>query len=76
MFGAGRREDGARYVIAVEVPGHAGHGQHGAGQGFREFSRLAGAFQPGDPLVYGGGVPPAAWPARRIAGRAGLGGWW
>jgi hypothetical protein len=54
--GTGRRQDIARYVIAVEVPGHAGHSEHDAGPGFQEFSRLAGAFQPEDPLVYGGQV--------------------
>jgi hypothetical protein len=55
-FGTDRREDIARYVIAVEVPGHAGHSEHDADPGFREFSRLADAFQPEDPLVYGGQV--------------------
>jgi hypothetical protein len=54
--GTGRRQDIARYVIAVEVPGHAEHSEHDAHPGFQEFSRLADAFQPEDPLVYGGQV--------------------
>jgi hypothetical protein len=55
-FGTGRRQDIATYVIAVEVPGHAEHSEHDADPGFQEFSRLADAFQPEDPLVYGGQV--------------------
>ena len=55
-FGADPRQDIARYVIAVEVPGHAQHSQHDADSGFQEFNRLAGAFQPEAPLVYGGQV--------------------
>jgi hypothetical protein len=43
-------------VIAVEVPSHAEHSQHDADPGFQEFNRLADAFQPEDPLVYGGQV--------------------
>jgi len=37
-------------------PSHAEHSQHDADPGFQEFSRLADAFQPEDPLVYGGQV--------------------
>jgi hypothetical protein len=70
-FGAGQRDGIARYVIAVEVAGHAGPSQHDAGPRFREFSRLAGAFEPGDPLVCGGQALHAAWPARRVGVRAG-----
>jgi hypothetical protein len=55
-FGTDRRGDIARYVIAVEVPGHAEHSQHDADPGFQEFNRLADAFQPEGPLVYGGQV--------------------
>jgi hypothetical protein len=40
----------------VEVPSHAEHSEHDADPGFQEFSRLADAFQPKDPLVYGGQV--------------------
>jgi hypothetical protein len=54
--GTGRRQDIARYVIAVEVPSHAEHSEHDADPGFQEFNRLADAFQPEDPLVYGGQV--------------------
>jgi hypothetical protein len=55
-FGTDSREDVAKYVIAVEVPGHAQHSEHDADPGFQEFNRLADAFQPEDPLVYGGEV--------------------
>jgi len=55
-FGTDRRDDIAKYVIAVEVPGHAEHSQHDADPGFQQFNRLADAFQPEDPLVYGGQV--------------------
>src|SRR6478672_1466701 len=55
-FGTDRRDDIAKYVIAVEVPSHAEHGQHDADPGFQEFNRLADAFQPEDPRVYGGQV--------------------
>jgi hypothetical protein len=64
-FGAGQREEVARYVIVVEVPGHAGHSEHDAGPGFREFSRLAGALQPEGPA--GSRRKDAA---RRLAGAA------
>ena len=55
-FGTDRRQDIAKYVIAVEVPSHAEHSEHDADPGFQEFNRLADAFQPEDPLVYGGQV--------------------
>ena len=55
-FGTDPRQDIAKYVIAVEVPGHAQHSQHDADPGFQEFNRLADAFQPEAPLVYGGQV--------------------
>ena len=55
-FGTDRRDDIVKYVIAVEVPSHAEHSEHDADPGFQEFSRLADAFQPEDPLVYGGRV--------------------
>ena len=34
-FGTDRRDDIAKYVIAVEVPGHAEHSQHDADPGFQ-----------------------------------------
>jgi hypothetical protein len=55
-FGTDRREDVVKYVIAVEVPGHAEHSEHDADPGFQEFNRLADALQPEGPLVYGGEV--------------------
>jgi hypothetical protein len=55
-FGTDRREDIVKYVIAVEVPSHAEHSEHDADPGFQEFNRLADAFQPENPLVYGGQV--------------------
>lgn len=55
-FGTDRREDIAKYVIAVEVPSHAQHREHDADPGFQEFNRLADALQPVEPLVYGGEV--------------------
>ena len=38
----------------MEVPSHAEHSEHDADPGFQEFNRLADAFQPEDPSVYGG----------------------
>jgi len=55
-FGTDDRNDVAKYVIAVEVPGHAAHPEHDADPGFQEFNRLADLLQPEDPLVYGGEV--------------------
>ena len=43
-------------MIAVEVPSYAEHSEHDADPGFQEFNRLADAFKPEDPLVYGGQV--------------------
>ena len=37
-------------------PSHAEHSEHDTDPGFQEFNRLADAFQPEDPLVYGGQV--------------------
>jgi hypothetical protein len=51
-FGTDRRQDIAKYVIAVEVPSRAQHSQHGTDPGFQEFNRLADAFQPEDLPVY------------------------
>jgi hypothetical protein len=48
-FGTDGRGDIAKYAIVVEVPSHAEHSEH-------EFNRLADAFQPEHPLVYGGEV--------------------
>jgi len=55
-FGTDDRPGVAKYVIAVEVPGHAAHSEHDADPGFQEFNRLADLLQPEDPLVYGGEV--------------------
>ena len=55
-FGTDDRNDLAKYVITVEVPGHAAHSVHDADPGFQEFNRLADLLQPEDPLVYGGEV--------------------
>ena len=55
-FGTDDRNDVAKYVIAVEVPGHAAHSEHDADPGFQEFNHLADLLQPEDPLVYGGEV--------------------
>jgi len=55
-FGTDGRDDIAKYAIVVEVPGHAEHSAHDADPGFQEFNRLADAFQPEHPLVYGGEV--------------------
>jgi hypothetical protein len=55
-FGTDRRQDVAKYVIAVEVPSHAEHSMHDADPGFQEFNRLADMLQPEDPLVYGAEV--------------------
>lgn len=55
-FGTDKREGLAKYVIAVEVPDHSAHSAHDADPGFQEFNRLADAFQPEEPLVYGGEV--------------------
>lgn len=45
-FGTDQRENVAKYVIAVEVPGHAEHSEHDehdADPGFQEFNSLADA---------------------------------
>jgi len=55
-FGTDRRDDIAKYVIAVEVPSHAEHSQHDADPGSQEFNRLADAFRAEDPLGYVGQV--------------------
>jgi len=55
-FGTDNRDDIAKYVIAVELPGHEQHSEHDADPGFQEFNRLADLLQPEDPLVYGGDV--------------------
>ena len=55
-FGTDDRQDVVKYAIAVEVPGHAEHSEHDRDPAFQEFNRLAGAFQPEHPLVYGGEV--------------------
>src|SRR5690348_5044953 len=55
-FGTDGRADVAKYATAVEVPNHDQHSEHDADPGFQEFNRLADAFQPEDPLVYGGEV--------------------
>jgi hypothetical protein len=55
-FGTDHRADVVSYAIVVEVPSHAAHSEHDADPGFQEFNRLADAFQPEDPLVYGGEV--------------------
>jgi hypothetical protein len=46
-FGTDDRNDVAKYVIAVEVPGHAAHSEHDADPGFQEFNR------PGRPAAAG-----------------------
>ena len=54
----------------MEVPSHAEHSEHDADPGFQEFNRLADAFQPEDPSVYGGQLLHAVCLARRIGVRA------
>ncbi len=54
LFGTDERQDVVKYVIAVEVPSHAEHSAHDADPGFQDFNRLADAFQPEPPLVFGG----------------------
>jgi hypothetical protein len=49
-FGTDDRNDVAKYIIAVEVPGHAARSEHDADPGFQEFNRLADLLQPEDPL--------------------------
>src|SRR5262245_47245177 len=58
-FGTEPREDVAKYVIAVEVPGHAQHSEHDADAGLQEFNPTAEALRPEDPQLYGGEVLPA-----------------
>jgi hypothetical protein len=71
-FGTDRRDDIAKYVIAVEVPSHAEHSQHDADPGFQEFNRLADAFQPENPLVYGGQVLHAVYRHSALASAPGF----
>ena len=40
-FGTDNRQDVIKYVIAVEVPGHAAHSEHDADPGCQEFNRRA-----------------------------------
>jgi hypothetical protein len=54
--GAGQRQDAATSVIVIEVPNHAGHGEHDAGPGYRSSTSWPDTFQSEDPLVYGGAV--------------------
>jgi hypothetical protein len=55
-FGTDERDDIAKYAVVIEVPSQAEHHEHDADPGFQEFDRLADAFQPENPLVYGGQV--------------------
>jgi len=41
-------------VIVVEVPSMTEHHEHDSDPDFQEFDRLADAFQPEGPLVFGG----------------------
>ncbi|TMF23255.1 MAG: hypothetical protein E6I36_05795 [Chloroflexi bacterium] len=52
-FGSSESDDIANYVIAVESEGE-GHHEHDNDPGFRSFNERADAFQPEDPLVFGG----------------------
>jgi len=54
QFGSDERRKVAKYVIVVEVPSMAEHSEHDADPEFQEFDRLADAFQPEGPLVFGG----------------------
>jgi hypothetical protein len=53
-FGTDERQDVVKYVIVVEVPSMAQHSAHDSDPDFQDFNRRADAFQPEDPLVYGG----------------------
>lgn len=67
-FGTEKREDIATYVIAVEVPRHEQHSAHDADPGFQQFNQLADAFQPEEPLVFGGEVIHSVGPASADGG--------
>jgi hypothetical protein len=54
QFGSDQRRDVVKYVIVVEVPSMAEHHEHDQDPEFEEFDRLADAFQPEHPLVFGG----------------------
>ncbi|HLQ62300.1 MAG TPA: hypothetical protein VK131_10575 [Candidatus Acidoferrales bacterium] len=54
QFGTDEREEVAKYVIVVEVPGMEAHEEHDRDPGFRRFDKEADRFQPEHPLVYGG----------------------
>jgi hypothetical protein len=54
QFGSDERKDVVKYVIVVEVPSMAEHGEHDEDPEFQEFDRLADRFQPEPPLVFGG----------------------
>jgi hypothetical protein len=54
QFGSDDRRSVAKYVIVVEVPSMAEHHEHDSDPDFQEFDRLADAFQPEGPLVFGG----------------------
>ena len=55
-FGTDRREDIAKYVIAVEVPSHAEHSQHDADPGSRSSTGSPMRSNRRIHLVYGGQV--------------------
>ena len=54
QFGSDERRSVVKYVIVVEVPSMAEHHEHDQDPEFQEFDRLADAFQPEGPLVFGG----------------------
>ena len=54
QFGSDERKSVVKYVIVVEVPSMAEHHEHDSDPEFQEFDRLADAFQPEGPLVFGG----------------------
>jgi hypothetical protein len=55
-FGSDERPEVVKYVIVVETPGMAEHSEHDGDAGFQDFDRRVEAFQPEEPLVYGGEV--------------------
>jgi predicted PhzF superfamily epimerase YddE/YHI9 len=53
---AGHPVLGTAFVVGTALAADAEHSEHDADPGFQEFNRLADAFQPEHPLVYGGEV--------------------
>ena len=53
-YGTDERPEVVKFVIVAEVPSMEEHGAHDDDPGFQAWNRRADAYQPEEPLVYGG----------------------